>query len=54
MLPVSALLGALFLLVVDDVVRTLLPSEVPLGVLTALVGAPFFLALLARRGRTWA
>ncbi|TCK22399.1 FecCD family ABC transporter permease [Pseudonocardia endophytica] len=53
MLPVSALLGAIFLLVVDDVVRTLLPSEVPLGVMTALVGAPFFLVLLARRGRSW-
>ena len=52
-LPVSALLGAIFLLVVDDLVRTVLPTEVPLGILTALVGAPFFLLLLARGGRAW-
>ncbi|BBF99726.1 iron complex transport system permease protein [Pseudonocardia autotrophica] len=52
-LPVAALLGALFLLVVDNVVRVLLPAEVPIGILTALIGAPFFLVLLARRGRAW-
>lgn len=52
-IPVSALLGAIFLLVVDDVVRTAFTAEVPLGILTALVGAPFFLLLLARGGRAW-
>lgn len=51
--PVSALLGAIFLLVVDDLVRTVLTTEVPLGILTALVGAPFFLFLLARGRRAW-
>lgn len=53
-LPVSALLGAIFLLLVDDIVRTLLTTEVPLGILTALVGAPFFLVLLTRGRRGWA
>jgi iron complex transport system permease protein len=52
-LPASALLGAIFLLVVDDIVRSVLPTEVPLGILTALVGAPFFLLLLARGRRAW-
>lgn len=52
-LPVAGLLGAIFLVVVDDLVRTLLTTEVPLGILTALVGAPFFLLLLARGRRAW-
>ncbi|MFP5021220.1 FecCD family ABC transporter permease [Pseudonocardia phyllosphaerae] len=46
-LPVSALLGALFLLVVDTVSRSASGVEIPLGVLTALLGAPGFLYLLA-------
>lgn len=52
-LPVSALLGAIFLLTVDDIVRSVLTTEVPLGILTALVGAPFFLLILARGRRAW-
>lgn len=49
MLPVALLAGALFLTTCDLLARTLAaPSEVPLGVLTALVGAPFFLWLLRR------
>lgn len=52
-LPASALLGAIFLLVVDDIARSALSVEVPLGILTALVGAPFFLLLLARGRRSW-
>ena len=50
LLPASALLGAAFLLVADGLSRTVLaPAEVPVGVVTALVGAPFFLYLLRRR-----
>ncbi len=50
LLPASALLGAAFLLASDAVARTVLaPAEVPVGVVTALFGAPFFLYLL--RGR---
>jgi iron complex transport system permease protein len=51
LLPASLLIGAVFLMVVDDVARTLFAIELPLGVLTALVGAPMFLVLLARSGR---
>ncbi len=50
LLPASALLGATFLLLADTLARTLLaPAEIPVGVVTALVGAPFFLFLLRRR-----
>lgn len=49
LLPASALAGALALVVADTIARTAIaPSEIPLGVLTALVGAPFFLWLLRR------
>ena len=43
------LLGAIFLLLVDDISRTLMETEIPLGILTAFVGAPFFLSLMASR-----
>ena len=52
LLPASALLGAIFLMLTDTLARTLISIELPLGVLTALVGAPFFLFLLARGGRS--
>lgn len=49
LLPASALLGAGFLVGADAVARTVLsPAEVPVGVVTALIGAPFFLYLLRR------
>ncbi|HUP91905.1 MAG TPA: iron ABC transporter permease [Solimonas sp.] len=49
LLPASGLLGALLLLLADLGARTLLaPAELPIGILTALVGGPFFLALLVR------
>ncbi len=54
LLPVAALLGAAYLLVVDTLARTISSVEVPLGILTAVVGAPFFLWLLARGRRAWA
>jgi iron complex transport system permease protein len=52
LLPLSALLGAAFLVLADVVARTVaMPAEVPIGVVTALVGAPFFaLVLRLRRG----
>lgn len=54
LLPASACLGAILLLAADTAARTLAaPAEVPIGILTAIVGAPFFLALLLRqRGLT--
>ena len=48
MLPASLLLGASFLLVVDNFARLLATSEIPIGILTAFVGAPFFLWLILR------
>jgi ABC-type fe3+-siderophore transport system, permease component len=48
LIPFSLLTGALFMLVVDNVCRSLLAYEIPLGVLTSLIGAPFFLYILFR------
>ncbi len=51
-LPLSLVGGAAFLLLADIVARTVLsPSELPIGVVTAFVGAPFFAVILARSGR---
>ncbi len=50
LLPGSALLGAAFLLLADAVSRTIVaPAELPIGIVTAMVGGPFFLWLLLRR-----
>ena len=50
-LPLAALLGAALLLVADVMSRTLIPPrEVPIGVMTALLGAPVFMALVRRQG----
>lgn len=49
LLPCSMLLGAGFLLLADDVSRNLLPTEIPIGILTAFAGAPFFLYLITRK-----
>ncbi|MBR5302855.1 MAG: iron ABC transporter permease [Clostridia bacterium] len=49
LLPASMLMGALFLLLVDNVSRNLLATEIPIGILTAFVGAPFFLYLMTRK-----
>lgn len=50
-LPSSALLGATFLLLVDDLARIVSSAEIPLGILTSFVGAPVFLFLIVRGGR---
>ncbi len=50
LLPIAALWGAGFMVLADLVARTVIaPAELPVGVVTALVGAPFFLVLLRRR-----
>ena len=50
LLPLSILTGAIFLILADLIARTVLaPTEIPIGVITALCGAPFFLYLLRRR-----
>jgi iron complex transport system permease protein len=48
LLPVSALLGAIYLLLVDDIARTATVAELPIGIITALIGVPVF-ALILRR-----
>jgi iron complex transport system permease protein len=53
LLPASMLLGASFMLIVDMAARSIARVETPLGILTAVLGAPFFLWLLARGRRTW-
>lgn len=50
-LPASLLLGASFMILVDDLSRTLTTSEIPLGILTSFVGAPFFLYLILKEGK---
>jgi iron complex transport system permease protein len=53
LLPLAMLLGAAFLLGVDTLCRTAALVEIPPGVLTALLGTPFFLWLFARARRSW-
>jgi iron complex transport system permease protein len=53
LLPASMLLGGAYLLAVDTVARSMAAIEVPIGILTAFIGAPFFLWLLATARRGW-
>ncbi|MDO5706332.1 MAG: iron ABC transporter permease [Paracoccus sp. (in: a-proteobacteria)] len=54
MLPVAVALGAALMLLIDTAARSIAATELPLGVLTALIGAPVFLTLLSRGRRSWA
>ncbi|MGI5936744.1 MAG: FecCD family ABC transporter permease [Oscillospiraceae bacterium] len=49
----SMILGAIFLLLVDDVSRNLLATEIPIGILTAFIGAPFFIYLITIEGERY-
>ena len=49
LLPTSMVMGAGFMLLVDNVSRNLLPTEIPIGILTAFIGAPFFIYLMTRK-----
>lgn len=53
LLPAAMMLGAAYLLIVDMLARSIAAIEVPLGILTATVGAPFFLWLLVAGKRSW-
>jgi iron complex transport system permease protein len=53
LLPVAALFGAAFMLAIDTLARTAAPIEVPPGILTAVVGTPVFIVLLARARRAF-
>lgn len=48
--PLSASFGAVFLIIADDLARSLTTFELPVGILTTVIGAPFFLYLLKKRG----
>jgi iron complex transport system permease protein len=54
LIPASALGGAVFLVAADTAARMIIsPSELPVGVITAFLGAPFFIYLLKKRGSQW-
>jgi iron complex transport system permease protein len=53
LMPGTMLIGAIFLLLIDDISRNLFAVEIPLGILTSVVGAPFFLWLITRKGELW-
>jgi len=48
-LPASALIGATIMIIFDDIARTISPGEIPLGVVTALIGAPLFILFLSQK-----
>ncbi|WP_446898648.1 FecCD family ABC transporter permease [Clostridium sp. LBM24168] len=52
-LPASMLIGSIYLLLVDDIARGIFTVEIPLGILTSLIGAPFFIYLLLKGRRSW-
>jgi iron complex transport system permease protein len=53
LLSVSALLGAIYLLLIDDICRSMFSSEIPIGIMTSLVGVPFFILVLWKTDRRW-
>lgn len=53
LVPVSISLGAAFLILIDDIARVLLPGEIPLGILTGLIGVPILIMLLRRNRTGW-
>ena len=54
LIPVASIGGAVFLIAADTLARTVIsPSELPVGVITAFMGAPFFIILLKKRGSQW-
>ena len=53
LMPAAIALGGIFMLVLDSISRVVFPSEIPLGILTSLVGTPFFLYLMIKGKRSW-
>jgi iron complex transport system permease protein len=54
LIPISLSIGAVYLVIVDNLARSLTGAEIPLGILTSLVGGPFFVYLIKRtKGRGW-
>lgn len=53
LLPVSIAIGSVYMLLVDDLARCLTSAEIPLGILTSIIGAPFFFVILLRGKKGW-
>ena len=53
-IPVSISLGAFFMIVMDTFARSATASEIPISILTAIIGAPVFIVLLKKTGGSWA
>jgi iron complex transport system permease protein len=53
LIPASALIGAIYLIVVDDVSRMLFNVEIPIGITTSLIGIPFFAIILKMARSGW-
>ena len=53
LLPACISLGGIYLILIDNAARALTMNEIPLGILTSLIGAPFFAMLLMRRRAGW-
>ena len=53
LLPVCVSLGGAYLILIDNIARTITMTEIPLGILTSLIGAPFFAMLLIKRRAGW-
>lgn len=51
--PISIALGAFFMIVMDTFARSATAAEIPISILTALIGAPVFVTLLRKTGGTW-
>ena len=54
LLPTAMLGGGIFMLVVDNFCRAIIPGELPVGIVTALIGAPLFIYMLFKGRRSWA
>ena len=52
-IPISISLGSVFVIVIDTFARSMSAAEIPISILTAVIGAPFFIALLRKTGGSW-
>lgn len=52
MIPMAALMGAMYLILCDTIARTLTPAEIPVGIITSIIGAPYLIYLLRSKGKT--
>lgn len=53
LVPASALIGAIYLIIVDDISRMLFTVEIPIGITTSLIGIPFFVIILRKAKKGW-